>query len=90
MGATTQGLREEMVTTTRTLREEIAASAEETRRYTGVLIESVRTDVRAVAEGVMAVDEKLERFRVEVRDEFGRVDRRLLRLETRVSAFENR
>jgi hypothetical protein len=80
LGGATETLRQEMGTSAETLRQEIAASAEETRRHTGVLIEAVRSDVRAVAEGVMAVDERLERFRAEVHSEFERVDRRLLRL----------
>jgi len=32
---------------------------------------------------VIGVDQKIDRFRSEVADEFRRVDRRLLRLETR-------
>jgi chaperonin cofactor prefoldin len=48
-----------------------------------------------VAEGVLLVDEKLERFRAEVHERFEAVDRRFeavdqrfLRLETRVGALE--
>jgi len=40
--------------------------------------------IRLVAEGVVNVDQKLDRFRAEVSDEFRQVDRRLLRLEARV------
>jgi len=60
------------------------ASAAETRRYMGVVAEDLKSDIKAVAEGLGALDEKVERFRGEVREDFGRVDRRLLHLEVRV------
>jgi DNA anti-recombination protein RmuC len=59
-------------------------SAAETRRYFGVVAEDLRSDIKAVAEGLGALDERVERFRGEVREDFGRVDRRLLHLEVRV------
>ena len=62
----------------------VDASAAETCRYMGVVAEDLRSDVKAVAEGLGALDEKVERFRGEVREDFGRVDRRLLHLEVRV------
>jgi predicted ribonuclease YlaK len=62
----------------------IDSSAAETRRYMGVVAEDLRSDIKAVAEGLGALDEKVERFRGEVREDFGRVDRRLLHLEVRV------
>ena len=39
--------------------------------------------IQLVGEGVIGVDQKLDRFRGDVADEFQRVDRRLLRLEAR-------
>ncbi len=39
--------------------------------------------IQQVAEGVLNVDQKLDRFRAEVASEFRQVDRRLLRLEAR-------
>jgi len=62
----------------------VDASAAETRRYMGVVAEDLRSDIKAVAEGLGALDERVERFRGEVREDFGRVDRRLLHLEVRV------
>ncbi len=62
----------------------IDATAAETRRYFGVVAEDLKSDIKAVAEGLGALDEKVERFRGEVREDFGRVDRRLLHLEVRV------
>ena len=57
------------------LRQEIQSSAAQTRRH---------FDVKAVAEGLGALDEKVERFRGEAREDFGRLDRRLLHLEVRL------
>ena len=48
-----------------------------------VLVEDLRGQMRILAEGIIGVDRKLDRFRGEVHDEFARVDRRLLRLEAR-------
>jgi len=62
----------------------IAASAAETRRHFDVVSERLLDKIQLVGEGVIGVDQKLDRFRAEVADEFGRVDRRLLRLEARV------
>ena len=39
--------------------------------------------IELVGEGVIGVDQKLDRFRGDVAEEFRRVDRRLLRLEAR-------
>jgi hypothetical protein len=58
-------------------------SAEETRRHFDVVAEGLRSDVRAIAEGHAGLGDKLDRFQDEVRREFRRVDRRLLRLEAR-------
>ena len=60
---------------------EIRLSREETRRHFDVATEDFRNRLQAVAEGVLVLDERLERFRVEVSDQFATVDRRLLRLE---------
>jgi hypothetical protein len=65
------------------LRAEIAAGAAETRRHFDVVADRLMDKVQLVSEGVIGVDQKLDRFRGEVAEEFHRVDRRLLRLETR-------
>ena len=64
--------------------ERMDAAAAETRRYFGVVAEDLKSDIKAVAEGLGALDERVERFRGEVREGFGMVDRRLLHLEVRV------
>ena len=68
---------------TSALRAEIAARAAETRRHFDVVADRLMDKIQLVGEGVITVDEKLDRFRGEVADEFRRVDRRLLRLEAR-------
>lgn len=65
------------------LRAEIAASAAQTRRHFDVVADRLTDKVQLVGEGVIGVDQKLDRFRGEVAEEFHRVDRRLLRLEAR-------
>jgi hypothetical protein len=95
MAATEQRLREEigegreqlqqgMAATEQRLRQEIGASAADTRRHFDVVAEDFRHQVQLVAEGVIGIDRKVDQFREEVRDEFARVDRRLLRLEVKV------
>lgn len=66
------------------LLERMEATAAETRRHFGVVAESLRSDIKTVAEGLGALDEKVERFRGEVSQEFAKVDRRLLHLQVRV------
>jgi hypothetical protein len=61
----------------------ILASAMETRRHFDVVADSLMDKIQLVGEGVFAVDQKLDRFRGEVVEEFRQVDRRLLRLEAR-------
>jgi chaperonin cofactor prefoldin len=77
------------------LRAEMRAGDAETRRHFDVVAEDLKFRIQLVAEGVLLVDEKLERFRVEVHERFEAVDRRFeaidqrfMRLETRVGALE--
>ena len=66
------------------LRREIAESAAETRRHFDVVAKSLRSTIQLIAEGVLTVDRKLDRFADEVRDEFRKVDRRFLKIEARL------
>ena len=81
-------LREEIAAsaaeTRSTLREEIAASAVETRRHFDVVAERLMGKIQLVGEGVIGVDQKVDRLAVEMRSEFQKVDRRLLHLQARV------
>jgi hypothetical protein len=65
------------------LRAEISASAAETRRHFDVVADRLMDKIQLVGEGVIGVDQKLDRFRGEVAEEFRRVAGRLLRLEAR-------
>lgn len=53
----------------------ITESAAETRRHFDVIAEGLMGQIQLVAEGVLNVDQKLDRFRAEVADEFRQVDR---------------
>jgi hypothetical protein len=61
----------------------VLSSTAETRRHFDVVADSLMDKIQLVGEGVIGVDQKLERFRGEVAEEFRRVDGRLLRLEAR-------
>ena len=73
-------------------KEELRAQLEETRGYFGVLAENLRDQVRTVAEGVVNLDEKLERFRQAVEGEFTEVKSMIrisyAELERRIHALE--
>jgi len=77
-------IRVELAASMSQLRGEIAASATETRRHFDVVGDRLMDKIQLVGEGVIGVDQKLDRFRGEVADEFRKVDRRLLRLEARL------
>ncbi len=77
-------LRQEIRETSAAIVVRVDASAAETRRHFDVVAEGLRSDIKAVAEGLGALDEKVERFRGEVHHEFAKVDRRLLHPEVRV------
>lgn len=74
---------------------------EEIKRYFSVVAEGLRGEIRQVSEGVVNLDEKLERFRREVAEEFGEVksmirlsyaelDRRIRTLEEVVLSLQSR
>src|SRR5881628_1203724 len=59
----------------------IDASAAETRRHMGVVAEGLKSDIALVAEGVVTLTERLS---AEMRAGVEVIDRRLLRVETRL------
>jgi hypothetical protein len=77
-------IRTEIASSAAELRAEIAASAAGKRRHFDVVADQLLDKIQLVGEGVITVDQKLDRFRSEVGEEFRRVDRRLLRLEARI------
>ena len=67
-----------------TLRAEMAAGDAETRRHFDVVAEHLMGKIQLVAEGVIGVDQKVDRLSEEMRAGFQKVDRRILHLEARV------
>ena len=67
-----------------TLEARITESAADLQRHIDLVGEALLGQLSLVAEAVLNLDQKLDRFRVEVANEFRQVDRRLLRLEARV------
>jgi hypothetical protein len=59
----------------------IDASAAETRRHMGVVAEGLKSNIALVAEGVVTLTERLS---AEMREGVEIIDRRLLRVETRL------
>jgi len=64
-------------------REEVRAEARETRRHFDVVAESLHDDIRLVAEGLVALGAKFDRFRRRVDRDLAKVDERLTALEAR-------
>jgi hypothetical protein len=64
-----------------TLEARIEESAAETRRHMGVIAEDLKSKIALVAEGLVTLTERLGS---EMREGFDIVDRRLLRVETRL------
>lgn len=71
-------------------RQHVETVAAETRRHFDVVAEGLLSKVQLLAEGLGVLDQKVDRFREEVRDEFSKVDRRFLHLEARMAALEHR
>jgi hypothetical protein len=97
-------LRGEIQTSAADLRGEIQAAAAETRAYVDdrlqtttvemrrhfeVVGESLRSDIRAVAEGVVLLGQRVDRGFAEQAGQVGGLDRRVLRLEVRVKSLED-
>jgi hypothetical protein len=85
-----QGLAGSTAETHRYIDELLTASTAETRRHFGIVAESLMTKMELLAEGVRVNGERLERFQGEVHEQFARVDRRLLRLEARLTRKRRR
>jgi hypothetical protein len=70
------------------LRNELAASVAEiiaeTRRHFDVVAERLMDKIQLVGEGVIGVDQKVDRLAAETRTGFQKVDRRILHLQARV------
>ena len=66
------------------IRGDIAASAAETRRHFDVVAEKLMDKIQLVGEGVVGLDQKVDRLATEMRTEFQKVDHRFLHLQARV------
>jgi hypothetical protein len=87
LAASAAVLRSDLAATADRLRAEIAA---ETTRHIDVVIEALVSKMELVVEGVRTVDQRLDRFSDEVRGDFQKVDRRLLRLHARIGSRRRR
>lgn len=74
---------------------------EEIKRHFEVVAESLETKIKFIAEGITTVDDKLERFRKEVKEEFNEtksmikfsfaeLDRRITSIESEVVSLKRR
>ena len=71
------------------LRGEMQTSAAETRRYFDVVGESLRSDIRGVAEGVALLSQRVDRGFAEQAGRSDGLEGRVLGLEVRVSGLED-
>ena len=62
---------------------EMREESERTRRHFDVVAESLRGDIRLIAEGQADLQRRFEDLRGEVKGDIGQLDRRLMRLEAR-------
>ncbi len=76
-------------------------TAEEIKRHFNVVAESLRKEIRAVAEGQVATNERLDRIEASIAEEssetramirlsFGELDRRIRSLEADVASLRTR
>ena len=83
-GELREELRQGLISLREALRTEIASGQAETRRHFDVVAEGLMGRIQLVGEGVIGVDQKVDRLATEMQAEFQRVDRRFLHLEARV------
>jgi len=72
------------------MRQHVEATAAETRRHFDVVGEALLGKIQLVAEGLAGLDDRVERFRGEVHENFANVDRRFFHLEARMLSLERR
>lgn len=66
-------------------KEQVREEAVETRRHFNVVAESIRGDIRLIAEGHVHLTQRMDRFEAETKGAITGLDRRVLRLEARRS-----
>ena len=62
-------------------RAEVGEEGERTRRHFDVVAESLRDDIRIIAEGQVSLSHRFDEFRVEFKADIASLDRRVTRLE---------
>lgn len=62
-------------------RDDLRESEERTRRHMEILIESLRDDIRLLAEGQVSLHHRIEGVRTELKADIAALDRRVMRLE---------
>jgi hypothetical protein len=60
---------------------EVRDEGQRTRRHFDVVAESLRGDIQLIAEGQVALQQRFEELRTELKSDIGGLDRRLMRLE---------
>jgi hypothetical protein len=89
--AETRAYIEELVgTSSSETRAYVDASAAETRRHSGVIGESLRGEIRALAEAMAVNNEMMQRQLGGEAGRTGRLEGRVLKLEARVTNLEDR
>lgn len=66
------------------IRRDIDEKNEESKRHSGVVAESLRGEIRAVAEGHMVLQEQIETFKKENKEEFALVNRKIDALQKEI------
>lgn len=72
----------------RSLEDRVTESEERTRRHVDVVAESLRVDIRTLAEGIMTVAQSSVRRDAELGERIDRLEPRVVGLESRVSVLE--
>jgi hypothetical protein len=71
----------EQILPTLATKDELRAQGEQTRRHFDVVAESLRDDIRLIAEGQAALTHGVAAMRTELQQDIAGLDRRLIRLE---------
>jgi polyphosphate kinase len=77
----TLATKDELQSVESTLRDEIRAEGVQSRRHFDIVAESLRDDIRLIAEGQAALTHGVAAMRTELKHDIAGLDRRLTRLE---------
>jgi hypothetical protein len=71
----------EQILPTLVTKQELREESEQTRRHFDIVAESLRSDIRLLAEGQAALHQRVGDLRTELRADIASLDRRVMRLE---------